>query len=100
MGSDQREGGYVPNKAYSQADWDEVADSPELTDEQLQQGRPLVQTRPTLVQALLRRRGTQRAPTKALLSLRVDRDVLQAFRSSGPGWQVRMNEALRRAAGL
>ena len=31
--------GYVPNAAYSQADWDVVSDNPELTTEQLAQMR-------------------------------------------------------------
>ena len=29
-----------------------------------------------------------------------DQDVIAAFRAQGPGWQSRMNEALRKAAGL
>jgi uncharacterized protein (DUF4415 family) len=33
------------------------------------------------------------------VSLRIDRDVLDHFQKSGPGWQDRINEALRRAAG-
>ena len=36
---------------------------------------------------------------KELVSLRIDRDVLDHFQESGPGWQDRINEALRRAAG-
>ena len=32
-----------------------------------------------------------------MISLRVDRDVLAAFRATGAGWQARMNEALRAA---
>ena len=35
---------------------------------------------------------------KELVSLRIDRDVLEHFQSSGPGWQDRINEALRTAA--
>ncbi|MCM0756597.1 BrnA antitoxin family protein [Desulfovibrio aminophilus] len=34
-------------------------------------------------------------PPKRLLSLRVDADVLEFFRSQGPGWQSRMNAVLR-----
>lgn len=34
---------------------------------------------------------------KVPVTLRVDADVLERFRSSGKGWQSRMNEALRRA---
>jgi uncharacterized protein (DUF4415 family) len=36
---------------------------------------------------------------KELVSLRVDRDVLEHFQKDGPGWQDRMNAALRKAAG-
>jgi uncharacterized protein (DUF4415 family) len=37
---------------------------------------------------------------KVSVTLRVDRDVVGRFRAQGPGWQTRMNEALRKAAGL
>ena len=36
---------------------------------------------------------------KELVSLRIDRDVLDYFQEGGPGWQDRINEALRKAAG-
>jgi uncharacterized protein (DUF4415 family) len=36
---------------------------------------------------------------KELVSLRIDRDVLDYFQEAGPGWQDRINEALRKAAG-
>jgi uncharacterized protein (DUF4415 family) len=36
---------------------------------------------------------------KELVSLRIDQDVLEHFQESGPGWQDRINEVLRRAAG-
>lgn len=45
-------------------------------------------------------RGPQKAPTKQLVSLRLDPDVLQHFQGSGSGWQTRINDALRKAAGL
>jgi uncharacterized protein (DUF4415 family) len=34
---------------------------------------------------------------KELVSLRLDRDVLDHFQADGPGWQDRINAALRRA---
>ncbi|MFZ4746584.1 MAG: BrnA antitoxin family protein [Sphingomonas sp.] len=37
---------------------------------------------------------------KEAVSLRLDRDMVAKFRESGPGWQTRMNAALRKAAGL
>jgi uncharacterized protein (DUF4415 family) len=36
---------------------------------------------------------------KELVSLRIDRDVLEHFQEGGPGWQDRINAALRKAAG-
>jgi uncharacterized protein (DUF4415 family) len=36
---------------------------------------------------------------KELVSLRIDRDILDHFQESGSGWQDRINEALRKAIG-
>jgi uncharacterized protein (DUF4415 family) len=36
---------------------------------------------------------------KEQVTLRIDRDVLDYFQEAGPGWQERINDALRRAAG-
>lgn len=50
---------------------------------------------------LIRRRG--RPPlenAKQPVKLRLDPDVIERFKAGGPGWQSRMNEALRRAVGL
>ncbi len=33
--------------------------------------------------------------TKEQVAIRFDRDVLTAFRNAGPGWQTRMNNALK-----
>ena len=46
-------------------------------------------------------RGRPRSASRKLaLKLRLDPDVVKAFRATGPGWQSRMNTALRRAARL
>lgn len=37
---------------------------------------------------------------KETVSLRLDRDVLAHFQDDGPGWQDRINDALRKVAGL
>ena len=34
---------------------------------------------------------------KELVSLRLDQDILEHFREGGPGWQERINAALRKA---
>ena len=41
------------------------------------------------------RRGLQPVPAKTSIALRVDADVLEWFRSQGPGYQTRMNAVLR-----
>ena len=37
---------------------------------------------------------------RELVSLRIDQEVLAHFQEEGPGWQERVNQALRKAAGL
>jgi uncharacterized protein (DUF4415 family) len=36
---------------------------------------------------------------KEQVTLRIDQDVLEYFQGGGPGWQDRINDALRKAAG-
>jgi uncharacterized protein (DUF4415 family) len=36
---------------------------------------------------------------KESVSLRIDRDILDHFQKDGPGWQERINDALRKATG-
>jgi uncharacterized protein (DUF4415 family) len=36
---------------------------------------------------------------KELVSLRIDQDLLEHFQEGGPGWQDRINDALRKVAG-
>lgn len=40
-------------------------------------------------------RGPQRAPTKKLISLRLSQEVIEHFKADGPGWQTRIDAALR-----
>ena len=39
--------------------------------------------------------GSVKADAKVAINLRVDPDVLAALRATGPGWQTRMDAALR-----
>lgn len=41
------------------------------------------------------RKGLQPMPSKASISLRVDQDVLEWFKSQGSGYQTRINTVLR-----
>ncbi len=83
---------------------EELADleSPELTDEEIASLRPAREALSRELYAALTKRkpgqrGPQKAPTKEMLTLRIDRDVVAAFRESGPGWQARINDTLRAA---
>jgi uncharacterized protein (DUF4415 family) len=75
-------------------------DNPELTDEDFARMRPAVEVVPEIVAAYRRRRGPQKTPTKQLVSIRLDPDVIKHFRKRGAGWQRRINETLRKAARL
>jgi uncharacterized protein (DUF4415 family) len=66
--------------------------APELTDEFFEKADFYIADK-------LIRRGRGRPPLdapKKLVSLRLDRDVIDRFRASGPGWQSRINAALRK----
>lgn len=47
------------------------------------------------VAAIRRMRGPGRRPAKEQVAIRLDPEVLSAFRAGGPGWQTRMNAALK-----
>ncbi|CAG9184046.1 BrnA antitoxin family protein [Cupriavidus pampae] len=78
-------------------------DSPPLTDAQLKSMRPARDVLPELLgreraDALMKRRGRPALPEserKVPLTMRADRDVVEAFKATGDGWQTRMNDALR-----
>jgi uncharacterized protein (DUF4415 family) len=75
-------------------------DNPLLRGDQLRRLRPAHEVRPELVARQLRReRGRPKSEkTKQQVTLRIDRDVIEKFRSTGQGWQSRINNALRKAA--
>ena len=46
-------------------------------------------------------RGRPKADvTKVSTTIRLDPDIIAAFKAQGSGWQSRINDALRKAAGL
>ena len=51
-------------------------------------------------ETLVRRGRPKLEQTKQHVSLRLDPDVIDSFKADGPGWQGRINDALRKAAGL
>ena len=79
---------------------DADSDTFELSDSDLAAMRPASDVMAADVhRALVERqhRGRQQAPTKQAISLRLDRDLLDRLRASGPGWQARVDELLRKA---
>lgn len=79
-------------------------DNPELTATEIAAMRPAAEILPPeLYAALTRRRpgqrGLQKALTKEQINIRLDRSVVDYFRATGPGWQRRINEALKKAIG-
>lgn len=77
---------------------DDEGEVRELTTEDFKRFKPLDHF-PELAKIVRGRgqRGPQKAPTKQQVTLRLDRDVLDRFRATGPGWQSRINDALRKA---
>ena len=74
----------------------EAEDMPELTDEELAEMRAVSEAHPDLVAEYRRGRGPQVVPTKRQVTLRLDGDLLGALRAQGKGWQIRVNEMLRK----
>lgn len=50
---------------------------------------------PTHVVKGIVRRGLKPVPSKELISLRIDQDVIEWFKAQGPGYQTRINSVLR-----
>ena len=71
-------------------------DSPELDAKWFAWAETASEGYPEAVPLYRRTRGKQVAPTKELISIRLDSDILDYFRSSGRGWQTRVNDMLRR----
>lgn len=77
------------NSRNTGSDWVDPDDAPELDDDFFEEadeyrGDKLV------------RRGRPRSERpKEHITIRLDQDVLEAFRASGPGWQTRINKALK-----
>jgi len=50
------------------------------------------------VPGIIRRLGRpQKADRKVSVTLRLDRNVVERFKAAGPGWQTRINAALKKS---
>jgi uncharacterized protein (DUF4415 family) len=76
-------------------------ENPEITLEQMRGARPALEWiaeefGPGAAEELRRGRGRPAKPDRKVnQTLRLDPDVLAWFKRQGPGWQARMNAALR-----
>ncbi|MDX2074459.1 MAG: BrnA antitoxin family protein [Alphaproteobacteria bacterium] len=80
-------------------------DVKELTRAEMASMRPLREVDPKLLVRLQQasnklKRGRPQGRSKAVVSISVDKDILEALRASGAGWQSRVNTLLRAAMGL
>ncbi len=73
-------------------------DNPEWTADDFRRARPVAEVLPEVIKAAKRARGRPKlVRPKAHITLRVDADVVDAFKAEGPGWQTRINDVLARA---
>jgi uncharacterized protein (DUF4415 family) len=61
-------------------------------------GVRLKDLKPGELARIVPKRGPQKAPTKVAVSIRLSPEVVKHFKAKGPGWQSRIDEALRRIA--
>jgi uncharacterized protein (DUF4415 family) len=74
-------------------------DNPEWTKEDFARARPPAEVLPRGLLAQFKgTRGAQKTPTKVAVSIRLSPDVIAHFKSKGPGWQSRIDDALRKIA--
>jgi uncharacterized protein (DUF4415 family) len=66
-----------------------------LTDDDIVRDDDAPEWTPEMFARAIVQKGLKPVPRKAMLSLRVDADVLAWFRSQGEGYQTRMNALLR-----
>jgi uncharacterized protein (DUF4415 family) len=79
-------------------------DVPELDESWFNRSRPAADVLPDILgknaaAELLNRkpgqRGEQISPKKERITIRLQSDILEFFRSTGPGWQTRIDTALK-----
>jgi uncharacterized protein (DUF4415 family) len=89
------------------SDWTDPDDAPELTEEladiaEISIGGKVIRPATGYLgpNGVVKGRPPLRDRAKQQVTLRIDPDVLAKFREGGPGWQGRINAALRVAVGL
>jgi uncharacterized protein (DUF4415 family) len=76
------------NPEWTKADFAKATKFPE--------GVRLKDLKPSELARILPTRGPQKAPTKIPVSIRLSPEVISHFKAKGPGWQSRIDDALRK----
>jgi uncharacterized protein (DUF4415 family) len=84
-------------KGYTAKDMREVSYNPEWTKADFARARPFAEVFPDLAASIRKGRGPNKSPTKKLVSLRLSPEVVDYYKSTGAGWQSRIDETLRKA---
>jgi uncharacterized protein (DUF4415 family) len=72
-------------------------DNPEWTKADFARARPPAEVLPPELLAQFKNtRGPQKSPTKVAVSIRLSPEVISHFKAKGPGWQSKIDDALRR----
>jgi uncharacterized protein (DUF4415 family) len=90
----------LKKKNYTARDLRAVSDNPQWTKADFAKAKPFTEALPELAASIRKGRGPNKAPIKRLVSLRLSPDVLDHFKAKGPGWQSKIDDALRKAARL
>ena len=89
---------YGPGRGYRKQDWDEVSDNPEWTAADVKAAKPFAKAFPDLAESIKRARGRPALEKpRQQISIRLEPDVIAKFKATGPGWQSRINDVLKRA---
>lgn len=82
----------------------EDPDNPEWTEDEFRKAKPFRDALPGLAAAMDRAKARRGRPAvdnpKQQISVRLDPDIIRHYKASGSGWQARMNDDLRKVAGL
>ncbi|WP_296182282.1 BrnA antitoxin family protein [Pseudomonas sp. UBA1879] len=76
------------NKPSTGTDWVDPDDAPELSDAFFEHADEYVGEK------LIKRGRPKSVVVRERITIRLEPDVVQQFKASGPGWQTRMNAAL------
>lgn len=90
--------GFEEGRGYSKADWEDVSENPEWTEQDFAAARPFAEVFPDLAESIRRSRGRPKVDSpRQQISLRLDPDVIEKFKATGKGWQSRINDVLKAA---